>query len=76
MSIDLVFLASIFASWAVLYGHIASRVRDLERKIERENARVNKLWSVYRQLVDMYYKYRRPDSPEPPEFNDLWRDND
>ena len=72
--VDLVFAASVLASAGVLYGHLLGRVRDLESNLKHENNRINKLWIAYRRLIDMYYKYRREDSPEPPDLEDFWKD--
>lgn len=72
--LDLVFAASVLASVGVLYGHLLGRVRELEANLQHENNRINRLWTAYRRLVDMYYKYRRENSPEPPELEDIWKE--
>ena len=72
--LDVTLTVGVLGGVTVVLGHTWQRVTRLENQLERENRRINSLWLVYRQLVDLYYRYRRPESPEPPKLEELWKE--
>lgn len=49
----------------VLYGHILTRVHSLEDDLAEANTYNRRLWIYTRGLLDMYYRHRRPEAPDP-----------
>lgn len=50
----------------LILSSISTRLRHVEVELDAEKANNRLLWTVYRDLLDMYYKWRRDDAPPPP----------
>ena len=58
-------LAAAITFFGALVGWMFKRLHSLEGRV-RESERYNRgLWLWARRLMDMYYRHRVPDSPDP-----------
>lgn len=65
-----VIVAAVVAFFGVLYGHLTTRLNALEDDLRDANAYNREMWAYCRRLLDLYYRYRRPNSPDPPPLPD------
>lgn len=68
-------LIAILTLMGAVLTQLLIRVGNLEKKLENEQSRVKILWGAFRKLVDMYYRFRKPDAPDPPELHEIFEDD-
>lgn len=73
VGVVLTFAGVVVAALGALVGVLFKRLSDVEQRVSdaEDRARAaerhtDRLWAWCRALLDMYYRYRREDSPEPP----------
>lgn len=49
----------------VALGHVYKRLTDVEQEVKAAKAQNRKLWLWARKHVDLYYRHRGPDAPDP-----------
>lgn len=70
-----IIIASALTAFGVILGAQAQRITDIEDNLADAKARVDsakkynmKLWEYCRALLDLYYRHRREDAPDPPKL--------
>lgn len=70
-----VIIASALTTFGVILGVQAKRITDIEDDLAEAKTRVDsakkynmKLWEYCRALLDLYYRHRREDAPDPPKL--------
>ena len=46
-------------------GHVYHRLDEVEDELERVRKQNRELWSWARKLLDLYYRHRGPEAPDP-----------
>lgn len=67
-------LIAILTLMGAVLTQLLIRVGNLEKKLAHEQSRLKILWGAFRKLIDMYYRYRKPEAPDPPELNEIFED--
>ena len=67
-------LIAILTLMGAVLTQLLIRVGNLEKKLEHEQSRLKILWGAFRKLIDMYYRYRKPEAPDPPELLEIFED--
>lgn len=67
-------LIAILTLMGAVLTQLLVRVGNLEKKLESEQSRLKILWGAFRKLIDMYYRYRKPEAPDPPELHEIFED--
>lgn len=70
--VDIALAVGVLGVMGTLLAQTMTRVSRLEGEIKIANSQINRLWLYCRGLIDLYYRYRRDGSPEPPPMNDIW----
>ena len=77
VGVVLTFAGVVVVALGALVGVLFKRISDVEQRVlvAEDRARLaerhtDRLWSWARALLDMYYRYRRDDSPDPPPLPD------
>lgn len=67
-------LIAILTLMGAVLTQLLIRVGNLEKKLEHEQSRLKILWGAFRKLIDMYYRHRKPEAPDPPELHEIFED--
>lgn len=46
-------------------GHVYRRLDEVEAELARVHKQNRELWTWARKLLDLYYRHRGPDAPDP-----------
>lgn len=68
-------LIAILTLMGAVLTQLLIRVGNLEKKLEHEQSKVKILWGTFRKLLDMYYKFRKTEAPDPPELHEIFEDD-
>jgi hypothetical protein len=60
-----VVIAAALSLIGILLGHQAARIDALERRQDRSDAYLRRLWLWARRTVDLYYRHRVEGAPDP-----------
>lgn len=69
MVLEWLFGAGLIGLVGTFAGVIASRLREVEARLEESHAENVKLWMYTRRLIDLYYRHRRDDAPDVPKLD-------
>lgn len=59
-------IVGLVAIFGTLIGVLFNRMAHLERRVEESEDYSRRLWEWARKLLDLYFRHRGPNSPEPP----------
>ena len=68
-TLSTVFIA-LLTTLGIMIGHGFNRLSNIEKEVTTVRKENHVLWMWARSLVDYSYRYRRPESPEPPTLED------
>ena len=66
----LALIGAVLTFLGVLISQLYARINRLEDKLDLLSAENNRMWRWARSLLDYGYRYRRPEAPEPPSYED------
>ena len=58
-------LTTTVALFGALLGWLFKRLNTLENRVTGSELYIRRLWLWSRRLMDMYYRHRKPGSPDP-----------
>jgi len=58
-------IVALMALMGVLMGQLWSRLSALEARVGKATEYNHRLWEWARKMLDLYYRHRRPGSPDP-----------
>lgn len=58
-------VTAITALFGVMYGHLSGRLTALEDDLGQARSYNREMWMYCRRLLDLYYRHRGPEGPDP-----------